>query len=186
MFVTAERGEVVVDAADRRTRGAIRRERVRRGRTDEAVERGALHRRVEQRLVRVLAVQVDERRAELGELARGREPAVDVGAAPTVARDHTREHRLVTGVGIDEPPFDTRFVAPVAHERRVGAPTHQQLERFDDERLARAGLAGDRGQAGSEQQVEVGHDAEVDDVQLGQHLPRRSYRSARPNLALRI
>ena len=34
-------------------------------------------------------------------------------------------------------------------------------------------------------QVEVGDDAEVDDVQLDQHLAAR-YRSARPNLALRI
>ena len=38
------------------------------------------------------------------------------------------------------------------------------------QRLARAGLAGDRGQARAEEQVEVGDDAEVVDAQLDQHL----------------
>ena len=121
--------------------------------------------------MRVLAVQVDERAPDLGELADGGEPAVDVGAAATVAGQHAREHGLVAGLGVHEPSFDARFVGAVAHERGVGAPADEQLDRLDEERLARAGLAGDRGEAGlgPEHEVEVGDDPEIDDVQLDQH-----------------
>ena len=38
--------------------------------------------------MRVLTVEVDERRAELGQRAHRRKPAVEVAARPAVARDH--------------------------------------------------------------------------------------------------
>ena len=115
-------------------------ERLERGRAREAVERAALDGRCEQRLVVVLTVQVDEARAELGELSDGREPAVDVGARPPVARHDTRPARPRRR-RVDEPAFDARLVGTVAHERRVGPSAEQQVERLDEQRLARAGLA---------------------------------------------
>ena len=121
---------------------------VERRRTREPVERGALHRRIEQRLVRVLPVQVDERAPDLGELARRGQPAVDVSAAATVARQHAREHRLRPRLGMYEASLDARFGGAVAYERDVGPPADEQLERFHQEGLARAGLAGDRGETG--------------------------------------
>ncbi len=48
--------------------------------TGVAVEHRPLHRGDQQVLVRVLPVQVDEGRADLGELPRGREAPVDVRA----------------------------------------------------------------------------------------------------------
>ena len=60
-----------------------------------AVEQRALFHGREQRLVRVLTVQVDEPAAQVRELARGREPAVDVPAAAADDRDHAGEHDLV-------------------------------------------------------------------------------------------
>ena len=82
--------------------------------------------------MRVLAVEVDQRAPDLGELAHGREPAVDVRAAATVGRQHAREHRLVAGLRVHEPALDARFVGAVAHQRGVGAPADEQLDRLDD------------------------------------------------------
>jgi hypothetical protein len=164
----------------------VRSEGIGRRRADEAIERGALHRRREEGLVCVLAMEVDETGAHLGELAEGREPPVDVGPAAPVQRHDSRQHDLVAGLGVDESTFDARFGGTVAHERRVGAPSDEELDRLDQQRLARAGLAGDRGQPVTEHEREIGDDPEVGDVQLGQHRASARYRSARPNLAFRI
>jgi hypothetical protein len=67
--VPAERGELGLQPALVRPRGAVGRKRLRRGRAGEAIERSALHRRRQQRLVRALPVEVDEGGAALGELA---------------------------------------------------------------------------------------------------------------------
>ena len=112
---------------------------------DEAVEQRALLGRREQRLVRVLTVQIDEPAAALGELGDRREPAVDVAARASDGGDDAREHDLV--VAVLEPAFDARFVRALAHELRIGAPAAEEVERVDDQRLARAGLAGDHGRA---------------------------------------
>ena len=104
--------------------------------------------RNQQRLVRVLAVQVDERAPALGELGRGREVTVDVAARAADRGNDAREHDFV--VAVDEPALDARLVGAVAHQRRVGPASAQQVERVDDERLARAGLAGDHRHAVAE------------------------------------
>ena len=111
-------------------------------------------------------------RAGLGQLGRGREPAVDVGPAAAVARHDPREHDLVAGLGVHEATLDPRSAAPSRTSAGVGPPADEQLDRLDQQRLARAGLAGDRGQAGAEHQVQVGDDPEIDDVQLDQHQRR--------------
>ena len=98
-----------------RQRGACRR----RGLARVAVEQRALLGRVEQRLVRVLAVQVDEVAAALGELGRGREPAVDVAARAPVGGNDPREHDLV--VAVDEPPSTRASSAPSRTSDGVGA-----------------------------------------------------------------
>ena len=169
--VPAEGLELGVERAHRRSFVAVAGQRVERRRARVAVERAALHRGVEQRLVGVLAVEVDERAADLGELARGGEAAVDVGAAAAVAGQDAREHGLLAGRRVDEAPFDPGFGRAVAHERGVGAAADEQLHRFDDEGLARAGLAGDRGHPGRgvEHQVQVGDDPEIDHVQFDEH-----------------
>ena len=167
--VAAESLELDVDGATRGARLAVRREGVERDGARVAVERGALHGGVEQRLVCVLSVQVDQVAAELGELARGRQPPVDVGTAAALTRDHPREDGLGSGLRVHEATLDARLGGAVPHERGVGPATDQQLDRLDDERLARTGLAGDGGEAGPEHEVQVGDDPEIDDVQLDQH-----------------
>ena len=63
-------------------------------------------------------------------------------------------------------PSTRGFVGAVAHERRIGAAPAEQIERVDDQGLARAGLAGDHGQARADRQQQVGDDPEVLDAQL--------------------
>ncbi len=94
--------------------------------------------------MRVLAVQIDEPASVLGQFAHGCEATVDVTAQPAVGRYDTREHDLV--VAVVEPALDPRFGRAVAHQLRIGAAARQQVERVDDQGLARAGLAGDDGQ----------------------------------------
>ena len=92
--VAAERGELGVERrAPRRAPRGSAASASSAGAPGEAVERAALHRGIEQRLVRVLAVQVDERAPGLGELADGRQAAVDVRAAAPVARHDPRRAR---------------------------------------------------------------------------------------------
>ena len=94
----------------------------------EPVERGALRRPGEQRLVVVLAVQVDEplapaRRAR----PAGRQAAVDVGPRPAVGRHHPAQHDLVV---VDRrsgprPPPRRRPGAPA-----TGRPAHRPAARW--------------------------------------------------------
>ena len=167
--VASEPGELGVDAPHLGAGGTVRDKRVSCRRAGESIERGALDRRRQERLMRVLAVEVDETGAHLGELADGCEPPVDVGTAAPVQRHDARQDDLAAGVGVHESTLDARFGRAVADERRVGAPSDEKLDRLDEQGLARAGLAGDRGEAATEHEREIGHDPEIGDVQLGQH-----------------
>ena len=82
-----------------------------------------------------------------------------------------------------EPAVDARFGGTGAHHRRVGPTTHEQLDRFDDHRLAGAGLTRDGRQTWSEDQLDALDHAEVLDVQLGEH-GRVDQSSPRRNLAV--
>ncbi len=166
-FVAAEPGEFVFDPPDL---GAGIPEvlpwspcRV----TGERVEQCALFGRVDQRLVRVLPVQIGDLPSVFGQFTDGREPAVHVRAAPPVARHDPREHDLV--IAVDEPALDPRFGGTVAHEGGVGAASEEQHERIDQQRLARPGFTGDGGHPRTEADHHLGDDAQVLDPQFAQH-----------------
>ena len=148
--------------------------------TGEAIEGLALRGRLEQLLVRVLAVQLDEGTAALGQLAHRDGPAVDVGAAARArcGRDHPREHDLLAGVG-HEPAVDDGLLGAGAHHGGVGPGTEQQLDGADDERLAGAGLPGERGESVAEHESGIGEDAEISHGQLGDHGCALTGRTAR-------
>ena len=52
-----------------------------------------------------------------------------------------------------EATFDARFPRAFAHELWVGPPAAEEVERVDDQRLARSGLAGDHGETGAERHL---------------------------------
>jgi hypothetical protein len=148
----------------------------------EPVERVALGGRVQQRLVGVLAVEVDELGADRRELAGRCQPPVDVGAAPARAGNGAREDDLVAGVGAavaraiargigrpHESALDPRLVGARPHQHRVGASPHQQLDGVDDKRLAGAGLAGERRHPWAEHEAQLGNDPEIADGQFEDH-----------------
>ena len=129
--------------------------------------------------MRVLAVEVDERPPVLGQLAGGRQPAVDVGPGATLDRHHPGQHHLL--VAQHQPALDQRLTGPRAHQRGLGPAAHQQPDRLDQEGLAGPRLSGERGQARPEQQPGLRDHPEITYEELEQH-----QRSDRPNLALRI
>jgi hypothetical protein len=143
----------------------------------EPVEGVALGGGVQQRLVGVLAVEVDQLRACRRQLAGRRQPPVDVGAAPPRARDRPRQHHLVplgvavvTGLGVpDEAALDPRLVGAGTHQDRIGPAPDEQLDRVDDHRLAGPGLAGDRGHPRAEQQAQLCDHPQVADSKLDEH-----------------
>ncbi len=155
----------------------------RRGRLPrEPVQCVTLRRGRDELMVPVLRVELDQRSSRGGQLPDRRQAAIDIRAAAPIGGQHPREDPL-RPVGRLEATLDTRLARALSHQRRVGPAPEEQIERLDEQRLPRAGLSGDRGQTGPEQQREVVHDPEVGDVQLVQH---RGHRSARPNFAFRI
>ena len=128
----------------------------------EAVEGAALAGRRQQRLVIVLAVQVDQACPRFGQLGHRGETAVHVGTRATLAGHDPAQDDLF--IAEHEPALDDRLVGARAHDGRIGAATDQQLDGLDDHRLAGAGLTGHGGHAGGQHQREP-----VDDPEVGHH-----------------
>jgi hypothetical protein len=149
--------------------------------TTRSVEERALLRGCEQRLMCMLPVQVDQGAPRLRELGDRREPAVDVAAAASDDGHDAREHHFFVLRRGDEATFDARFRCAFAHRTRVGSTSAQQFQRVDEQRLARTGLAGDRGHPRTQRDQDLLDDAEVLDAQLDEH-----QRSGSANFALRI
>ena len=89
----------------------------------ERVEQRALRLGAHERLVRVLAVQVEELRAELAQLRERRRPAVDPGAAAALRVQHAAQQQLVARVELRgfEPARDRRQRGDVEHRRQLRA-----------------------------------------------------------------
>ena len=62
-----------------------------------------------------------------------------------------------------------RLVGAAAHQAGVGARAGGQTQRIEDDRLAGAGLAGERGQARPERQVEALDQDDIADAEANQH-----------------
>ncbi len=116
----------------------------------------------------MLAVQVDDVRRRLGQRRHRGETTVEVGPRPPVGGDDPREHDLFS-VDRDETPVDPGFGSPVAHHRGIGPSTDEQLDRLDQHRLARPGLAGDCRETRAEHDLDALDHTEVLDVEFRQH-----------------
>jgi hypothetical protein len=197
-IVTAERGDLRVDRGQvvpgRRHLGHHR------GLVGEGVEDRAVARRIDQPLVLMLAGQIDEPRAELGQPAGGRQRAVDVRPALAAAQDDPADHDLgaiaaaiIVGrqrqpslgqdrahpaaqVGRDlDDGLDRGLGGAGPRDVRRSAAAAQEVDRLDDERLAGPGLAGQDREARAELDRDVRQNGEVGDAEVAQHgltLPR--------------
>ena len=119
----------------------------------------------------VLAVDLDQCRGRLAEGAQRRHATVDPGPGPPLGGNRTGEDHLALGVALphDETRLDQGLRRAGPHQARIGPSAEDQLQRLDDQRLARPRLPRERGHAGTELEREVFDHAEVADVQVGQH-----------------
>ena len=134
----------------------------------EGVERLALGLGDGQCPVLVLAVQLDQPGGRLGQCAEGHHAAVDPGLRPALAGDGAGQEDLVVSVDVAEASLDQCLLGAGPHDRRVGPAAEQQAEGADQQRLARPGLAGQRGHAGPEADGDLVDHPEVADVELDQ------------------
>jgi hypothetical protein len=126
--------------------------------------------------VRVLAMEVDQALADLLQLRERRLPAVDPRAAPavTVERAAQQQRWLILGeiLGV-EPGADIGMAADIELRGELGAVgtgsqltqfeavSQQQSQRVEEDRLARAGLAGQHREAAGELELECFDDDEI-------------------------
>src|SRR5690606_14188626 len=141
----------------------------------------------QQRLVLVLAVQVNELATDLTHQCSRARGAIDPGPVAPLGRYLTADDEqslFRLDALLREGPDDGRMRADVedtlnarppgarAHDVGGRALTEQQGERADDDRLACAGLARERVQPGFEAERQALDDGEVENAQLDQHTRR--------------
>ncbi len=150
----------------------------------ERVEQRALFLGVLERLVRVLAVQVDQLLAQRAELRQRHRVAVDEGPRAALRIEHATHQHLAVLVGkrvLGEPGTRVRRVGDVERGRELRpfgagpdlphfeAVAEQEPERVEEDRLARTGFAGEHGKPGIELEVERVDEHEVADRQVAEH-----------------
>ena len=175
-----------VERIDRSAPASMGRDDVRdeRARTGESVEQCALFRGTHQRLVFVLTVDVDEALADLAQLRRGARTSVHVGARTSTGIDHATEEAFAVVAREVEFGQQRRHCGEIrqielrghfgafsarADDTRIGAPTEDEQQCIDQDRLAGAGLAGEHGKARREFEPEPIDDHEILDVQREEH-----------------
>jgi hypothetical protein len=147
------------------------------------VEQGQLAGPRQQRLLLVLAVDLDQHRGQLGQLAqRGRAP-IDEGARAAVGTDHAAQLALVLVVEfvVAQPlPGRGLFIqrelggqfgagGAVADHAAVGAQAGQEAQRVHHQRLAGAGLARNHGHARPELQFGGADNCKILDREVSEH-----------------
>ncbi len=125
------------------------------------IEHLALGLRTQQRVMRLLAVDVEQEVGRVLQLRQRRRAAVDEGARAAAGVDHaTQDQRAVVGgeAGFIEPGRqcwqavdgefnrDFRTGGAAAYHAAFGAVTQRQRQRIDQDGFAGAGLAGEDGQ----------------------------------------
>ena len=146
-----------------------------------SVEQRELPRRLEQSLLVVLPVDLAEVDAQPGQPSDRHRPVVHARHRPPVGPDlssddhaslagsHDLDHRVVLGqLRRVEDGLDPCGIGPGADLVGCGTCSQRQRDRVDDERFARAGLAGEHGEAVAERQAHRFHHRQVLDRQLTQ------------------
>ena len=149
------------------------------------VEQGAMGARVQQADGFVLAVDLEQQVADLAQHRGAGRLVVDEGAAAAIGGEGAAQDQvLVAGVGKalllqhvpggmagrqGEDRRDRRLGRAAAHEAGVRPRTDRQAQAVEDDRLACPGLAGERGQARADGQVQGLDEHDVADPKSDQH-----------------
>ena len=141
--------------------------------------RGALH----QRLIFHLAVDIDERFAELAQCLHGHRLAVHIRARASIGPDNSPQYalafvldRLLGKPGARgrvlrdrEGGGDFRALSAMPHDFGAGAASRGEQQRIYEDGFAGAGLAGQHGQTGGKLQLGGVDDREIADLDMQQH-----------------
>ena len=133
----------------------------------ERIDHTEMRRRVEQRLVLVLAVQFDEAIGQVLQRAGRRERAVDERAAAPLRRDLAADEQFLAVAFEDR--FDRRGVLAGAHEVSRRPPAEEQADGLDEDRLPGPGFAREHVQAGVEFDLDRVNHREVLNAQEAEH-----------------
>ena len=137
----------------------------------EGVEQRAVRRRVEQAALLALALDLDQAVAELAQQADARRLIVDKGAAAAVGAQQAAQHDRPPARSARHPGLaqdrggrmvaldgelggDRGLLGAGPHQRGIGAPAERQPQRIQQDRFARAGLAGQHAQPRPKGEVE--------------------------------
>jgi len=173
-----ERRQLRRDGAPRGVRLGVRGEGDDVAVAAEAIEERGLCRGREEPLGVMLAVDLNETLAELGEGRRRGELPAHARRTLAVRANGAREDeltvlgvvRVVVGIGRGvEPRLDPRRGGALADEGRRPAPAEGQSEANRHHRFAGPGLAGQHVQAGMQLEIEVVDDAQSGDAELVEH-----------------
>jgi hypothetical protein len=140
---------------------------------------------IEQSAVVMLAVDLDEQRAELADQGDRHGLVVDQRAAAAVRLDDPAEDERLSRLALEaafgeegksgvpgrklEGDPDHRLGLTAADEAAVGAGAERESERVEKDRLAGPGLAGQNAEARPEFEVEALDQDDVADGEAGQH-----------------
>ena len=138
-----------------------------------AIEQIEMGRRIEQRLMLVLAMDVQQPRAD-GPEGRGRdEPIVDEGPAPAPCRHLAAQHAFAA-VGVLRHRLHHRPLRAGPHQARRCPRPPQQAQGAHQDRLAGAGLAGQDREAGVQLELQAIDDRQVSNAEKADHGPAGS------------
>ena len=165
-------------------------------RPGKRVEEVALRVRPEERLGIVLAVNVDQHAADLGQNAHGGRAAADPCPGTTFTRDLPADHQAavfdVEPEGLDggtpgggdflENTFDDRFAGSGTDHAGIGPSPQQQNQGIHHHGFPRPGFPGQHVEARAKRQGDVFDGGEVLDPELRDH-GSRSVRSPQRRLA---
>ncbi len=149
----------------------------------EGIEQLALRFGPAQRLMRVLAVQVDQAFADVGELGQRRRATVDVRTASSLRIEHAAQQQrsFVGEILRGEPRAQFRRLVAVelggdfgsvgarTQLPRLEAIAEQQRQRVEQDRFAGARFAGQHGEAGPELDLECLDDGEIANGKQAKH-----------------
>jgi hypothetical protein len=156
------------------------------------VEQVEVPRHVRERVVLVLRADVDQLLADALEHALRRQVGLHDRAPAPRASDHALEHQRLAlagrhvelvedrrdapaGRGVElELALDARRLCALTDQVGAAPGAAQQRQRVDDDRLARAGLAGQHVHAAPELERDVVEEGQSADVQVAEHGPRCS------------
>ena len=147
------------------------------------IQQQALGIAAQQGLMRMLAVDIDQRLGHLAQLLNGHRGTVEVGTGTAAGIEDTPQQQSAVSVEIALPQPDFGVMqtcqvefcgnlgslSHVADQTRIGAIAKRKRQRIDQNRLAGTGLAGERTKPGRELKLEAIDQNEVSDCQPSQH-----------------